>query len=66
MFYSGMFYGLYVMSVYKTSSQMFLSDQLLTIIGAIGAISNGLSRVITGALQDRYGFKKVHGIIMVI
>lgn len=41
----GMFYGLYVASVYKTTAQNSLSDLTLTIAGAIGSVCNGSSRI---------------------
>lgn len=45
---------------------MFLSDSLLTISGSVAAGCNGVSRVLSGILQDRYGFKKVFGIFMLL
>ena len=41
----GMFYGLYIASVYKTTAQNSLSDLTLTIAGAIGSVCNGSSRI---------------------
>lgn len=54
------------MSIYKPSAQSLLSDMYLTRVGAISALCNGASRIIFGALQDRYGFKKVYGCLITI
>ena len=66
MMYFGIFFSILTMSIYKTSAQSLLSDKLLSIFGAIGAICNGLSRLIVGILQDRYGFKKLYGCLLSI
>mmetsp|Transcript_12595 Transcript_12595/g.13838 ORF Transcript_12595/g.13838 Transcript_12595/m.13838 type:complete len:454 (-) Transcript_12595:53-1414(-) len=43
---------------YKTFGQSFISsDYFLTLVGAFGALSNGLSRSIWGELSDLFGFK---------
>lgn len=60
----GPFFGFYIASVYKTSNQDNLDDSILTIVGSLGAICNGGSRIIWGTLQDKYGFKKVYSTIM--
>jgi MFS-type transporter involved in bile tolerance (Atg22 family) len=62
----GSFYGLYVASVYKTINQVNLSDKILTIAGALGSVCNGCSRIMWATLQDKFGFKKVYGVILVL
>jgi Na+/melibiose symporter-like transporter len=62
----GSFYGLYVAAVYKTFDQDNLSDKVLTVAGALGSVCNGCSRIMWASLQDKYGFKKVYGVILVL
>ena len=58
MIYTGLFYGVYMASVYKISAQEFISDKVLTTAGAIGAFCNGGSRLGWATIYDYYGFKK--------
>lgn len=62
----GLFYPLYIASVYKSFGSAYLSDETLTLAGALGSIGNGCSRVIWATLQDKYGFKPVYTFAMVI
>lgn len=64
----GMFYGLFIASVYKTTAQGKdgLSDRVLTIAGAIGSVCNGSSRIMWATLQDKIGFKKVYFILLTL
>jgi len=50
MFFFGLFFGLFIASVYKTTAQEFLTDRNLTVAGAIGSICNGCSRIIWATL----------------
>jgi len=43
-----------------------LDDNWLTLIGAVGGLANGGSRIIWGYLQDIYGFKKLYSLILVV
>ena len=62
----GSFYGIYVASVYKIFDQDNLSDRILTIAGAMGSVCNGCSRIMWATLQDKYGFKRVYGVLLVL
>jgi OFA family oxalate/formate antiporter-like MFS transporter len=64
--YCGLFYGLFVASVYKNSASMVLSDKVLTIAGSIGSFCNGSSRFIWASAMDYFGFKKVYTVIMIM
>jgi MFS family permease len=66
MLYCGIFYGIYMASVYKTVAEDSLLDHELTLAGALGSACNGLSRVMWAALMDKYGFKKVYLVLMLI
>jgi hypothetical protein len=67
MFMFGTFYGLYIASAYKVSADMdAISDEALTIAGSFGAICNGGSRILWASLLDKYSFKTVYGLIMLI
>ena len=66
MLFFGEFYCLYNASSYKLVAQNTISDRSLTIAGALGSILNGLSRVVWGALLDKYGFKKLYLMLLTI
>ena len=66
MLFHGTFIGFYIASVYKVIAQGSLSDRSLTIAGAIGSACNGTSRLVWGALQDKFGFKSVYSCMMFI
>ncbi len=44
--YLGLFYGIYIISVYKLYASKYLSDYTLTLAGMVACISNGSSRII--------------------
>ena len=62
----GLFYSLYIASVYKSFGSEKLGDSVLTLAGSIGAVCNGGSRIFWANLQDYIGFKKVYFIIMIL
>ena len=66
MLLNGVFYGAYMTSVYKAVSIEHLGDGTLTTAGAIGAVCNGASRIVWATLQDKYGFKRVYFVLLVI
>ena len=49
MLYSGVFYGVYMASVYKTLA-LNIDDHALTVAGSIGAVCNGGSRIFWASL----------------
>ena len=53
-------------SVYKMIALEHISDEILTRAGALGALSNGLSRLFWSYLLDSYSFTTVYFIMMVI
>jgi len=66
MLFSGMFYGIYMASVYKTTAQDTLPDKVLTYAGMIGSICNGGGRVFWGTLMDKGGFKRMYFVLIII
>ena len=48
--YNGMFFGVYVASVYKEVGLKYIDDSTLTTAGAIASFLNGSSRIIWGTL----------------
>lgn len=64
--FNGIFFGMYFASVYKLAAQGLLSDHDLTLAGALGMVMNGSSRIMWASLQDRFGFKKVYMVLMLI
>ena len=55
-------------SIYKALGIQYggIDDYTLTVIGAIGGLSNGFSRVMWGFLQDRVGFKPLYSFILIV
>ena len=43
-----------------------IDDKRLTIIGSLGSLANGGSRIIIGLLQDKIGFSKVYLGVLVL
>jgi len=65
LFYSGVFYGTYINSVYKTIA-VGIKDSKLTLVGALGSVTNGCSRFFWATIQDKYGFKGIYFILLSI
>lgn len=53
-------------SAYKFFAQDTLGDKALTVVGAIGSVFNGSSRILWATLQDKFGFKKVYLCLMLL
>ena len=69
MLYSGLFFGVYVASVYKSIASGIpneIGDKALTLTGAIGSVMNGSSRVIWATLQDKFGFNAIYMTVLTI
>jgi hypothetical protein len=66
MLYCGLFYGIFVATVYKSSASKILDDKTLTTAGMIGAACNGGSRIIWATLMDKYGFKKIYSVLLIM
>lgn len=62
------FYGLYMASVFKSFglSEADIDDLTLTLAGSLGGIMNGAGRIVWAALQDKYGFKLIYFLILII
>ena len=45
---------------------MKIDDQTLTIIGSVASVSNGCSRALWASAMDKFGFKKLFAINMLI
>jgi MFS transporter, OFA family, oxalate/formate antiporter len=60
-------YGLFVASVFKSYGSIDqsadFSDTLLTTIGSVGILMNGISRLFWALLMDKFGFKPIYLII---
>lgn len=65
MLYFGIFYGVFMASVYKEIPEE-LEDDIKTWAGGLGSICNGCSRLFWASMQDKYGFRKVYGCVLVI
>ena len=66
MLFCGLFYGLTVANVYKSSAAHLIEDSFLTKVGMAGSMCNGGSRVIWSTIYDYVGFKKVYGVLLVL
>jgi len=66
MFFNGLFFCVYNSSVYKNNATDDISDHLLTVAGAVGAICNGGSSFMWGTALDKFGFKLIYGITIVM
>jgi len=64
--FQGMFFGLYMASIYKVGVMGILSDKQLTIAGAIGSVCNGSFRLFWASLQDKIGFRKTYLCLMCV
>mmetsp|Transcript_37153 Transcript_37153/g.45359 ORF Transcript_37153/g.45359 Transcript_37153/m.45359 type:complete len:299 (-) Transcript_37153:255-1151(-) len=58
----------YMASVYKAMGMQMggFDDSFLTVIGSVGSLANGLSRVGWGAMQDRTGFRPIYRVVLMI
>ena len=50
MFFNGLFFPMFVASVYKLTPEGRIADHTLTVAGTAGSLFNGLSRIIWGQL----------------
>lgn len=67
MIYLSTFFGMLMANSYKVyGMEMGIDDALLSIIGACSAITNGLSRAMWAMLMDKFGFKCVYILVMII
>ena len=65
--FQGIFFGLFVASVYKNVGlDGAISDKALTLAGSIGSVCNGSSRIFWASLQDKYGFKKIYASLLIV
>ena len=61
------FYGYYIISMYKTlGTTKIRNDQLLTTIGSVGSLFNGVSRIFWSSLLDCFAFNKVYRTLLFI
>ena len=56
----------YMSSIYKVMGMQIggYDDKLLTWIGSIGSLANGLSIIVWGPLQDKIGFRSIYQIVI--
>mmetsp|Transcript_109248 Transcript_109248/g.189551 ORF Transcript_109248/g.189551 Transcript_109248/m.189551 type:complete len:446 (+) Transcript_109248:77-1414(+) len=58
--------GLYIATVYKSialGAPALRDDAYLSIVGAVGALSNGLTRPVWGIIYDRLGFRLCFSVV---
>lgn len=61
------FFGYYIISVFKTfGSQTINNDTLLTYVGAFGSLMNGVFRIFWSTMLDYYSFKQVFGALIIL
>jgi len=57
-------YGLFIASVFKSYASIDedaeFSDTLLTTIGSVGILMNGICRMFWATLMDKFGFKPIY------
>ena len=59
--------GLMMANSYKNYGfDLGKDDSFLTLVGSLQALTNGLSRAMWGLLLDRFGFKKIYSIILIM
>jgi nitrate/nitrite transporter NarK len=66
MFFCSSFYGIYMMTSFKTVGSITgnIDDYTLSWTAAIAALSGGIARIFWAFLLDIYGFKKVYGALL--
>ena len=66
-FTTGTAYGIYILNAYKTFGlKHYSNDRMLSTIGSIGALLNGLGRLLFPTLLDYIPFKWLYGITCLI
>ena len=68
MLFGSIFYGIFLVSSFKNfgSSEGGIDDSVLTLAGSIGAFVNGIFRVLWSGMLDKFSFKIIYSIILVI
>ena len=68
MFVCFIFYGYYVINVFKTFGfdMGIRSDVVLTFVGSFGSLINGLCRILWSTLLDYYSFRSVFGALVIL
>jgi len=61
------FFSLFMANNYKIFGLVKIEDDsFLTIVGSVGSVCNGGSRALWGILMDKFGFKKIFFLILVV
>jgi sugar phosphate permease len=58
--------GLLINGNYKNIGKKYFDDGFLTVVGSFAAIGNGLSRPMWSILLDRFTFKKVFSLLLIL
>ena len=62
-----MFYGYYIINMFKTlGAETIHDDYYLTIVGSVGSLFDGVSRICWSSLLDYYPFNLVYRTLLVI
>lgn len=63
----GTFFGYLMANNYKVYGLTRINnDAFVTLVGSIGSLVNGASRAIWAAFYDKYGFKRVYFVLLVV
>ena len=64
---SQIFYGYYIINSFKSYGAAYITDdKFLTLIGSVGALSNGVFRVFWSSLLDYFPFRKVNFVLLLV
>lgn len=68
MLFCSVFYGILLVATFKNfgSVRGGIDDTTLTLAGSVGALVNGIFRVLWSLLLDKYSFRTIYSIILVI
>ena len=66
MLFNGAFIGAFTTSVFKIIAIEFIPDGILTLAGALASACSGFARFIWALMLDKWGFRKVFTVMMII
>ena len=61
------FFGYFIMNSFKTyGADTIKNDAFLTVIGSVGALTNGVMRIFWSSLLDYFPFRRVNSTLLLI
>ena len=61
------FFGYFIMNSFKTyGAATIKNDAFLTVIGSVGALTNGVMRIFWSSLLDYFPFRRVNSTLLLI